>query len=234
MDLDFTGEYFIPGKASGRLAADHLERYRFAAHYAVGKRVLDIACGVGYGTQLMAEAGAAQVDGIDISEKVIAHARAHYPAANASFAVGNICYVAASAPYDLAVCFETIEHVPDYQAALENLYRLIGPGGMLIVSTPNRTVTSPLISSLHDTPANQFHIREFTLKEFSGALNGAGFEVNPNEIFGQRYRRAVGGRTLQGLYNRLWKPDQRSSPQVSRKANEIPRYYVVIARRPAF
>ncbi|MDZ7625500.1 MAG: class I SAM-dependent methyltransferase [Ignavibacteriaceae bacterium] len=76
--LNFTGEYFIPGKSGERIEADHLERYHFACRYAKGKAVLDIACGVGYSDAMFIEAGAVSYDGVDINEKIIQYAKNNY------------------------------------------------------------------------------------------------------------------------------------------------------------
>ena len=87
-DLEFTGERFVPGIA-GEIAHEHWHRYAFARRYVTGKRVLDAACGEGYGSALLAGL-AAQVTGIDIDAAAIAHARASYAAvANVRFEEGS-------------------------------------------------------------------------------------------------------------------------------------------------
>ena len=73
-DLPFTGERFIPG-VPGEIWLEHWHRYHFAARWAMGRRVLDVACGEGYGTALLART-AAQVTGVDISTQAIGHAQA--------------------------------------------------------------------------------------------------------------------------------------------------------------
>ena len=82
--LEFTGERFVPG-VRGEIWIEHWHRYHFAARLVAGKRVLDVACGEGYGTALLAES-AAEVTGVDLSEAAIAHAKKAYAAArNARF-----------------------------------------------------------------------------------------------------------------------------------------------------
>jgi ubiquinone/menaquinone biosynthesis C-methylase UbiE len=83
-ELAFTGERFVPG-AKGEIWIEHWHRYHFAARWCQGKRVLDVACGEGYGTALLARR-AAHVTGADISAEAIAHARSRYGSlANAEF-----------------------------------------------------------------------------------------------------------------------------------------------------
>ena len=71
MSLEFTGEFLVPGQSPAHLEQDHLERYRFARGFADGRRVLDIACGAGYGSQMLAEAGAETVTGVDLNQDII-------------------------------------------------------------------------------------------------------------------------------------------------------------------
>ncbi len=160
-NLNFTGEYFIPGKSGDRIEADHLERYRFACKYAKGKSVLDIACGVGYSGPKFIEAGAVNYDGVDINENLIEYAKNNYSSESINYLVGDICKFSNNKMYDLITCYETIEHVKNYEDAIKNLHSLLKPGGLLLISSPNRTVTSPNALTLNDKPSNEFHTQEF-------------------------------------------------------------------------
>lgn len=222
-----TGEFFIPGEANDRMEADHLERYRFAAHYAAGKRVLDIACGVGYGSHILAEAGAAAVQGVDIMPSNVAYAADRYSAGNLSFETGDLTAFTAREPFDLVTSFETIEHVPDYETALDHLAGALRPGGTLLISSPNRPITSPLARTLAQRPENPFHCREFTPEELSEALERRGLRVA--KIFGQRLQRRFENRILRGLYNRLVRPSETKSPKVGPLDGMAPRYFVIEA-----
>lgn len=128
----------------------HLRRYEFAAAHAKGRRVLDGACGTGYGSALLADQGAAaSVIGIDIDERAIDYAtRCHgLPAALSGKPVrhATVSFRCAEATgtrlpdssIDLVVSFETIEHVPEPAALLAEFARVLSPGGALILSTPN-------------------------------------------------------------------------------------------------
>lgn len=136
----------------------HLGRYRFAAQQVSGKKVLDCACGTGYGARLLCEiGGAASVIGVDLDPKAVAYARAHHGVAAAEFLCSSgDCLALPEAAVEVVTSFETIEHVPDDAALLEEFYRVLSPNGLLIVSTPNQW-------PLADAP---FHVREYDRESF--------------------------------------------------------------------
>lgn len=232
MPLDFTGECFVPGKAPPRMEADHVARYEFAARRVQGLRVLDIACGAGYGSAMLAQAGAVHVDAVDISEQAIAYAREHYANPAIDFQLGNIYSYERDTRYDLITSFETIEHVPDYHAALRNLARLLRPGGCLIVSSPNRPLTSPHARTLTDKPSNEFHVHEFTVHELTTALQQHGFSVPPGSVYGQRQQPVFAFAPLNHLYRALFKPKRRADPKVTPVDRLAPRYMIIVAQAP--
>jgi SAM-dependent methyltransferase len=158
--LEATGERLVPEAAAGELVlAEHLARYRLAARLAAGRRVLDVACGEGYGTAMLAAAGAASVVGVDVDEPTARHAAARY---EIDARVGDVAALPLDdASFDLAVSFETIEHVGDPDRALDELRRVLAPDGLLIISTPN--------SREYRVP-NPFHVRELDPDEFLAAL----------------------------------------------------------------
>jgi ubiquinone/menaquinone biosynthesis C-methylase UbiE len=157
-----TGERFEPSFSHGRIVeAEHLARYAWASRFAPGRRVLDAACGMAYGTAMLARAGASQAVGIDVDEGLIEEVRRVAPP-NVSFDVGDVRQLPyADDEFDLIVCFETIEHVPDPERVLDELKRVLKPGGMLALSTPNRDVYAP---------GNPFHLRELTSNELESEL----------------------------------------------------------------
>ena len=160
----------------------HLERYRFARQFVKGKAVLDIASGEGYGSNLLAKAGASTVTGVDIAEDAINHAAHRYQQQGLTFRVGNAQAIdLPDASVDVVVSFETIEHLPDYRAYLAEVRRVLRPGGIYLVSTPNRLRESPGFGPDQAVP-NPFHIREFTREELLPVLSDH-FAING--VYGQ-------------------------------------------------
>jgi 2-polyprenyl-3-methyl-5-hydroxy-6-metoxy-1,4-benzoquinol methylase len=135
------------------LAASHLHRYAFAAELCADLRVLDLACGIGYGTEMLAER-AASAHGVDIDPETIALATAR-ARAGVTFEVADAhesLRTASPDDYDAIVMFEGLEHVPDPEAVLEELERLASGGTRLIVSVPN---------SRAFRERNPFHVTDF-------------------------------------------------------------------------
>lgn len=161
---------------SARLAPwvrhQHVSRYAWACEFARGARVVDAACGTGYGAWMLAHDGqAATVEAFDLSPAAIAEARGAYGALDAlRFAVGDATKLpAADRSCDLYVSFETVEHVADDRALVAEAARVLRPGGRFLCSTPNRRLFAPG-RSLADKPHNPHHVREYTLSEFGALL----------------------------------------------------------------
>jgi ubiquinone/menaquinone biosynthesis C-methylase UbiE len=181
--LQFTGERVVEGKTPDRIWVDHVARYEFAANYVKGKTVLDIACGTGYGSKILIEKNAEKVFGIDLSKESIDFAAENYTGDGLKFMVGDIYEIDFPDNYfDIIVSFETIEHVNDNQKAFSELSRVLNPEGKLIISSPNRKLTSPG-RSINDLPNNAFHEIEYTPKEFALILSKY-FYING--LYGQR------------------------------------------------
>ncbi len=229
--MKFTGEYCIPGVSPKRIEDDHVQRYRFAAQFVRGRRVLDIACGTGYGASLLGNAGATHVDGVDISDDVLAYAKSHYTTSSIHFSMGDIATFHSPTPYDVITCFETIEHVREADRVLANLHSLLKEGGTLLISSPNRPITSPLAKSAHDKPKNPHHVREFTIAELRYPLEKMGFKIEG--VYGQRHRRHFKNPLMRKIQKRIFKPDDRSSPAVTPVQNREPRYFLLVARKTA-
>lgn len=158
-----TGERFVPEGWGGRLIAiEHESRYRWAEGLARDRDVLDVACGVGYGTAILAEAGARRVLGVDVSPGAVDDARGR-AGDRAEFAVGDLHNLPCEdRSFDLVTCLETIEHVADPDRALSELRRVLRPDGLLLLSSPNRDVY---------IPGNRFHVHEYTPDELEQALS---------------------------------------------------------------
>lgn len=165
-DLPFTGERFIPG-AKGEIWVEHWHRYHFARRWVAGKRVLDVACGEGYGSALLAR-DATHVTGVDISQTAVDHARATYAnLANAEFACSSCTQLPlADASIDVAVSFETIEHITEQEQFANELARVLKPDGVLILSCPNK-----LEYSDRRNFANEFHVKELYREELAQLIS---------------------------------------------------------------
>lgn len=163
-DLEFTGERFLPGLV-GEIVYEHGHRYAFARRFAAGRRVLDAACGEGYGSALLGDVAAA-VTGIDIDPATVAHARAAYAGRpNLRFVDGSVTSLPLSdASVDLVVSFETIEHLDaaDQPRMLAEFARVLAPGGLVVLSSPNR----PQYSEARNY-ANPFHRHELDREELA-------------------------------------------------------------------
>ena len=110
--LKWTGERYVPEMEPGIIHQEHLHRYRFAAEFIKDKVVLDLACGEGYGSFLMAEF-AKKVVGLDIDKETIEHASSKYCKANLEFITGSMIKVPIDNEkvFDAIVCFESLEHI---------------------------------------------------------------------------------------------------------------------------
>lgn len=151
-----TGERFVPEAMAGSLIeAEHYARYCFGADSAPGRRVLDAGCGVGWGSRILHMSGAASVIGVDVDAGALADARRRVP--GVEFVLGDLAKLPfQDARFDLVTCFEAIEHVADPRAVLDELRRVLAPGGVVFVSSPNPCVY----------PAgNAFHVHEFEPEE---------------------------------------------------------------------
>ena len=139
--LAFTGERMTTA-ISGQIAFEHLHRYCIARDLCAGKDVLDVASGEGYGPAILAGV-ARQVVGVDIDDGSVRHAQRSYNLANLSFVQGDAHHLPLpDACCDVAVSFETLEHVRDQHQFLREIRRVLRHGGIFIVSTPDRLVYS--------------------------------------------------------------------------------------------
>ncbi|OLE53168.1 MAG: hypothetical protein AUG51_14335 [Acidobacteria bacterium 13_1_20CM_3_53_8] len=152
--MEATGERFVP-ELAGQIKYEHLHRYALSLELAIGKSVLDIASGEGYGAALLAEV-AQTVVGVDIDSQAIEHATHKYSRHNLSFRVGNCAAIPLpDHSVDLVTSFETIEHHGQHDEMMVEIKRVLRPGGVLIISSPNRLTYS-------DEPqyANPYHVKE--------------------------------------------------------------------------
>ena len=156
-----SSEERIDTRALGPVMLEHLHRYAIVLDVVYNKTVLDIACGEGYGSSLMAST-AASVIGADAAADTIAAATKKYKQPNLRFTEANILSLPfEAATFDAVICFETLEHVAEHKSALAELKRVLKPEGFLIISTPNREEYSERREF-----SNPFHVKELTIEEF--------------------------------------------------------------------
>lgn len=142
--------------------AEHRGRYWWAAQIAAGKDVLDVACGTGYGSEILSSAEAASVTAVDVSKSAVAATSARL-GEKATVLMGDIRDLPLpDDSFDLVVCWETIEHIEDGDRALAEIKRVLRPEGVLLVSSPNPGVYPP---------GNDFHVHEYTPEELKAAVS---------------------------------------------------------------
>lgn len=168
--LALTGERTVPGVAEENYwFRRHEVVYRRLAGHCAGRDVLEAGCGEGYGADLIAGV-ANSVIGLDYDELTVAHVRACYP--RVDMRQGNLAELPLSNDsVDVVVNFQVIEHLWDQPQFVAECRRVLRPGGLLLMSTPNRITFSPG----RDTPVNPFHTRELNAFELSELLVSGGF-----------------------------------------------------------
>ncbi len=160
--LPLTGERTLPDvPAENYWFRRHLAVYEWIAARVGGLRVVDMACGEGYGSDLMAAAGAANVVGVDANPEAHEHARLRYQRPNLHFDRGAVELFAE--PCDAITFLQTIEHVQDPGGVLEHFKSMLGPDGVVYVSTPNLLTLAPEGAEKSDNP---WHIKEYRAEEF--------------------------------------------------------------------
>ena len=144
--------------------------------------ILDLACGTGYGANMLAESSKNTVIGGDISEDALLMATNKYKQNNLSFQKLDGTALPFSDNYfDIVTSFETIEHLSEYNKLVSEFYRVLKPGGKLFLSTPNSLVTSP-----DGNVKNPFHVQEFNPDELLKILKTSFGTV---KLAGQSYTR---------------------------------------------
>jgi SAM-dependent methyltransferase len=163
-ELEFTGERFTP-ECVREIAYEHWHRYGWAARLVQGKRVLDAACGEGYGSHLLSQA-ASRVIGIDLDEGAIEHARRRYGSDNLEFLSADCTRLPLSDDsVDVVVSFETLEHLAEQDQLLAEFRRVLAPEGFLLLSSPDRKTYSD-----ESGYANPYHVRELYRDELESLL----------------------------------------------------------------
>lgn len=156
-------ERFDPSEGAGSLIdSEHEARYYWASRLVAGKDVLDAACGVGYGIEILAGAGAKTVTGADIDAEAVATAKQRHGDSAAAVVEADLLELPFEPEsFDVVTCFEAIEHVEDHERVLAELRRVLRADGLLILSTPNPEAY---------LEGNEYHVREFRPEELVAAV----------------------------------------------------------------
>jgi SAM-dependent methyltransferase len=158
--------------------------------------VLDVACGTGYGSRLLARKAA--VSGVDRAEEAVAQARSRV---DGTFVVADIPPIPFPGDsFDFVVSFETVEHIPQDREFVREIRRVLRPGGCLLISTPNEE-----LSTVNGIPLNEWHIREYTLASLKELLEGADLEVRGVYVQSFPPRLKRGHRLAWRLHGLTWK-----------------------------
>lgn len=172
--MEFTGERYVPGTIADTEANtgyEHWQRYLSAKNLVEDKRVLDVACGEGYGSYTLSEV-AKSVMGVDISSEAVEHAQKTYQRDNLRFKESTMTQLpVADGSIDAVVSFETIEHV-DLESQcqfLQEVCRVLDDDGILCVSCPNEPIASTRAFELWGYK-NPFHVKEHSISEFKALL----------------------------------------------------------------
>jgi 2-polyprenyl-3-methyl-5-hydroxy-6-metoxy-1,4-benzoquinol methylase len=166
----FTGERVVPGKTPPFLVLEHLLRYRFAAPFSDGLRVLDVGCGTGYGTAILAETASLTI-GVDSDPEAVHYAHHAYRRTHLSYTLADCRDLPfRDRSFELAVFFEVMEHIREQDRCLGELRRVLSPDGILILSTPNALRSTKVIEEenpFHHKELNEDELRELLRRHFN-------------------------------------------------------------------
>jgi SAM-dependent methyltransferase len=181
--LELTGERTLPDvPAENYWYRRHLAVYEWIAARVARGVVLDMACGEGYGSDVLSRT-AARVVGVDGNPEAHEHAKLRYTGPNLTFEWGAVETFGEPASFDAVVFLQTIEHVIDPPAVLAHFRRILKPGGAAFVSTPNVLKLAPAGHAKSDNP---WHLREYRAGEFAELCRGAFDNVEVLGLFHAR------------------------------------------------
>lgn len=166
------GERLVPDmlsedSTSQKILNLNIQNYQIAARYVQGKQVLDIACGSGYGSQILSSAGADLVVGVDICSDTIQYAQERYSDSRIEFICSDADQFKWSNLFDVIVSFETIEHLQKPKEFLQKIHSLLVPDGTFLISLP-------LGETRHIDP---YHLHAFTQNQIVDMLKENNFDV---------------------------------------------------------
>ncbi len=200
---------------------EHWHRYHWVAPLVAGKYLVDLACGEGYGSAVLAQT-ASQVTGVDISAEAITHASVRYHQDNLQFKQADVLNLDfPDHGFDVVVSFETLEHLVEHDELMASFKRVMKPGGILIISTPDKAEYSDKTGF-----ENEYHLKELYQTEFSDLVSRY---YRQSQWFGQKLM----------FTSTIWQLEQppvscqfdcmTSNNQTIDTPPFVPMYYVVVA-----
>jgi SAM-dependent methyltransferase len=196
--LALTGERTLPDVPEENYwFARHLVVYQWIARQTIGMRVADLACGEGYGSDVLARGGAAEVVGVDANPEAHEHARLRYTRPGLGFV--RTLVELYDEPCDAVVFLQTIEHVHNPGEILDRFRALVGPGGVAFVSTPNVLTLAPAGAQRSGNP---WHVHEYRPEEFAALCRAHFAEVELHGLFHAR-KLALHGAALKLGWDRV-------------------------------
>lgn len=183
---------------------EHIDRYNFVKKHTNDKKVLDIACGCGYGSYLIAGEGKAkEVIAIDLNSDSIRYGNHRYNNPVIKRYIKDAQEYKAISEFDVIVSFETIEHLPKYEQFLKNMSDSLKDDGFFYVSTP-------IVKKTRTNCVNPFHVIEWSFEDFHKVIN-KNFTID--EIYLQhinfksiKRRKTFFGKLFQSISNKINKP----------------------------
>lgn len=161
--LEYDGERLVPddGRLKNLLIED-LSKFHFASRYTDGKYTLDAGCGAGQGTSYLARSGARYVVGVDIALDAIAYARKHYIEQDVKsiLAFGRMDVTRlgfSDHTFDIVTSIEVIEHLAKPENYVAEIRRVLKDNGMLVLSTPNKHISSPTPGAMWPHHTHEFY-----------------------------------------------------------------------------
>jgi cyclopropane fatty-acyl-phospholipid synthase-like methyltransferase len=163
-------ERWVKGFMNYKTEVEHLIRYKFILDFVKNKKVLDIACGCGYGSYIIVKDGNAEkVVGVDLDKDAIRYGNYRYTDDRISRYVNDATTFKSNDLFDVIVSFETIEHIPDYRLLIQNFHENLVNNGILFISTPINYITTTELS-------NPYHVIEWNFNDFHLLFNET-FEI---------------------------------------------------------
>lgn len=219
--LEFTGERFVP-ECEREIWYEHYHRYLMVSDLVAGKKVLDAACGEGYGSALIASF-ADKVVGVDIDAASVKHAQQRYQSDNLKFVCADVLEIPIpDNSFDVVVSFETLEHLAEHSKLLSEYKRLLKEDGVLVISTPDKAEYSDKTGF-----NNEYHVKELYRHEFKDLLDS---EFSQQVWLGQKLMfTSTIWQLDSGLNTVKWHHLEDNEKVREQGMSYSPMYYVVVA-----